>query len=185
MPERSVVEFGQASFTQDVPVLEIPIEDGAAIVQFSRIVRAAGHTITLQGSAPTVSEVRECENVIAQTTGGRTDRVVVSGAHLDSVIEGPGINDNGSGSAAQLETALQMAELGIEPRNQVRFIWFGAGRPTSSFAVLRRPGTTRELKDIAVIRNCEMGGSPNSPMVRVRRRCLGHRVHRVDRLGRR
>ena len=64
--------------------------------------------------------------MIAQTTTGRTDRVVVSGAHLDSVIEGPGINDNGSGSAAQLEVALQMAELGIQPVNQVRFIWFGA-----------------------------------------------------------
>ena len=50
----------------------------------------------------------------------------MSGAHLDSVIEGPGINDNGSGSAAQLEVALQMAELDIQPVNQVRFIWFGA-----------------------------------------------------------
>ena len=30
------------------------------------------------------------------------------GAHLDSVFEGPGINDNGSGSAAILEVAEQM-----------------------------------------------------------------------------
>ena len=37
------------------------------------------------------------------------------GAHLDCVPEGPGINDNGSGTAAILETAMQMAELGIEP----------------------------------------------------------------------
>ena len=49
------------------------------------------------------------------STIGRTDRVVVSGAHLDSVIEGPGINDNGSGSAAQLEVALQIAESASSP----------------------------------------------------------------------
>ena len=57
-------------------------------------------------------------NLIADTKTGREDRTVVVGAHLDSVFEGPGINDNGSGSAQDLEIALQMAELGIEPRNR-------------------------------------------------------------------
>ena len=41
-------------------------------------------------------------------------------------IEGPGINDNGSGSATALEVALQMAELGTETRNRVRFTFWGA-----------------------------------------------------------
>ena len=45
--------------------------------------------------------------------------------HLDSPIE-PGINDNGSGSATALEVALQMAELGTETRNRVRFTFWGA-----------------------------------------------------------
>jgi Zn-dependent M28 family amino/carboxypeptidase len=162
-PERSVAEFGQASFPQDVPVLEMSAQDGAALVEFIRSERAAGRTVTLAGSTETVSEVRESENVIAETTTGRTDRAVVSGAHLDSVIEGPGINDNGSGSAAQLETALKMAELGIEPRNQVRFIWFGAeeaGLVGSQFYVDQL--TKRELKDIAVMLNYDMVGSPNA-----------------------
>ena len=61
------------------------------------------------------SEIRSTSNVIAETPGGRDDRVVVVGAHLDSVPEGPGIQDNGSGSAAILEIALQMAEDDIEP----------------------------------------------------------------------
>ena len=39
----------------------------------------------------------------------------MAGAHLDSVQEGPGINDNGSGSAALLETAIQMAK--VKPTN--------------------------------------------------------------------
>ena len=48
----------------------------------------------------------------------------MAGAHLDSVIEGPGINDNGSGSAALLETALMMAKL--KPENTLRFAFWGA-----------------------------------------------------------
>jgi Zn-dependent M28 family amino/carboxypeptidase len=161
--ERSGVDFGQATFPQDVPVIEMSAEAGAALVEYIEAEAAAGRQVTLTITTNTISEVRESENVIAETTTGRTDRVVVSGAHLDSVIEGPGINDNGSGSGAQLETALQMAELGIEPVNQVRFIWFGAeeaGLVGSAYYVSQL--TKRELKDIAVMLNFDMVGSPNA-----------------------
>lgn len=66
----------------------------------------------------------ESTNVLADTSG-RGTRVVVVGAHLDSVPEGPGINDNGSGVAGILEIAIQMKRLGIEPRNRVRFAFWG------------------------------------------------------------
>ncbi len=160
--ERTGIDFGQASFPQDVPVIEMSAEAGAALVEFIEAEAALGRTVTMTITTTTVSEVRESENVIAQTTTGRTDRVVVSGAHLDSVIEGPGINDNGSGSAAQLEVALQMAELGIDPVNQVRFIWFGAeeaGLVGSAYYVSQL--SRREVKSIAVMLNFDMIGSPN------------------------
>jgi Zn-dependent M28 family amino/carboxypeptidase len=64
-------------------------------------------------------------NVIADTEGN-PDRTIVVGAHLDSVEEGAGINDNGSGSSGILEIAEEMAELNREPRNRVRFAWWGA-----------------------------------------------------------
>jgi len=64
------------------------------------------------------------DNVIAQTRDGRTDNVVMAGAHLRSVQEGAGINDNGSGSAALLATAIQMQK--VQPNNAVRFAWWGA-----------------------------------------------------------
>ena len=48
------------------------------------------------------------------------------GSHLDSVTEGPGINDNGSGSAFNLELAIQMKKHKIRPANRVRFAWWGA-----------------------------------------------------------
>src|ERR1700742_4313561 len=64
-------------------------------------------------------------NVIAQTKSGSVNDVVMAGAHLDSVPAGPGINDDGSGVAAVLETALQ---LGNSPQvhNAVRFGFWGA-----------------------------------------------------------
>jgi Zn-dependent M28 family amino/carboxypeptidase len=46
--------------------------------------------------------------VLAETPGGRADKVVVAGAHLDSVTEGPGVTDNGSGVATMLEAALNL-----------------------------------------------------------------------------
>ena len=70
-----------------------------------------------------MSETRTTKNLIAET-GGRSDRVVVVGAHLDSVAEGPGINDDGSGTAVILEIAEQVKALGISPRNQIRFAWW-------------------------------------------------------------
>ena len=109
-----------------------------------------------------MSEIRSTVNVIAETQGGRDDRVVVVGAHLDSVPEGPGIQDNGSGSAAILEIALQMAELEIEPRNQERFAWWGAeesGLLGSEFYVDQL--SKRDIKDIALNLNFDMIGSPN------------------------
>ncbi len=118
--------------------------------------------LTLHMVTDTISEPRTTNNVIAETPGGRTDRVVVVGAHLDSVPEGPGIQDNGSGSAAILEIALQMAALHITPRNQVRFIWFSAeeeGLLGSDYYVSQL--TTRQMKDIAVMLNFDMIGSPN------------------------
>ncbi|MGH2489790.1 MAG: M28 family peptidase, partial [Candidatus Limnocylindria bacterium] len=71
-------------------------------------------------------EVRTTHNVIAETPGGDPNRVVVVGAHLDSVPRGPGINDNGSGSATILEIAEVFAAQDREPRNKLRFMWFGA-----------------------------------------------------------
>ena len=82
-------------------------------------------------------------NVIAELPGKNANNVVMAGAHLDSVQAGPGINDNGSGSAAILETALMLAK--VKPENTIRFAWWGArgggphrlDRPTSTSC--RRP----------------------------------------------
>ena len=64
--------------------------------------------------------------VIAETKGGDPNHVVVAGGHLDSVPEGPGINDDGSGTSTLLTMAQELAEGRYNLRNKVRFMWFGA-----------------------------------------------------------
>ncbi|MFF4494198.1 M28 family metallopeptidase [Streptomyces sp. NPDC001546] len=106
-------------------------------------------------------------NVIAETRGGRADRVVTVGAHLDSVPEGPGINDNGSGSAGLLEVALKLAGEGANkkgkgPANKVRFAWWSAeelGLLGSEHYVAQL--SERQKKDIALYLNFDMIASPN------------------------
>ncbi|HTM85850.1 MAG TPA: M28 family peptidase, partial [Mycobacterium sp.] len=104
-------------------------------------------------------------NVLAQTKTGSGHDVVMVGAHLDGPIGGPGINDNGSGVAAVLETALQ---LGPSPAatNAVRFAFWGAfwggeeqqlGGSTDYVFGLDRD----QLNDIAVYLNFDMLASPN------------------------
>ena len=110
----------------------------------------------------TRSEKRQTANLLADTKTGRDDRVVVVGAHLDSVPEGPGINDNGSGTAQDLEIALQMARLGIAPQNTVRFAFWGAEESGLIGSQLYVDSLTKsELKGIAVNLNFDMTGSPN------------------------
>jgi Zn-dependent M28 family amino/carboxypeptidase len=58
--------------------------------------------------------------------GGDKTQTIVVGSHLDSVTEGPEINDNGSGTATDLETAIQVAKLGRKPRRALRFAFWGA-----------------------------------------------------------
>ncbi|AYY15435.1 M20/M25/M40 family metallo-hydrolase [Actinobacteria bacterium YIM 96077] len=105
-------------------------------------------------------ETRTDVNVIAELPGRNPDNVVMAGAHLDSVTDGPGINDNTSGSAAILETALEMAK--IRPHNTLRFAWWGAeerGLIGSTAYIDELP--QEELDRIAMYLNYDMVGSPN------------------------
>ena len=74
-------------------------------------------------------EQRPQKNVIAELRGANDDNVVMAGAHLDSVPAGPGINDNGSGSAALLEIAQQHGEDQAAEHRALRLVGRGGGRP--------------------------------------------------------
>jgi Zn-dependent M28 family amino/carboxypeptidase len=106
-------------------------------------------------------EDRTTFNLVAQTPHGDPDNVIMLGAHLDSVVEGPGINDNGTGSAGILQTALELAEV-APTQNAVRFAWWGAeesGLIGSTQYVAGLP--PEELAKITGYLNFDMIGSPN------------------------
>ena len=142
------------TFTLDISVTSVTQDVGqqlAALVPGGLVMRLK--TDTFRGTATT-------SNVFAETTSGDPNNVVVVGAHLDSVNAGPGINDNGSGSAALLEVAEQMAK--VKPRNMVRFAWWGAeesGLVGSTYYVNNL--SPEEQAKIALYLNFDMIGSPN------------------------
>ncbi|MGW7415053.1 M28 family metallopeptidase [Streptomyces sp. NPDC054863] len=112
-----------------------------------------------------LQQVKTTRNVIAETKGGNADRTVMLGAHLDSVAEGPGINDNASGSAGLIEVALKLAKAtkdGKKPANKVRFAWWSAeelGLLGAEDYVAKL--TPEQRKKIALYLNFDMIGSPN------------------------
>ncbi|GAA3685679.1 hypothetical protein GCM10022224_058080 [Nonomuraea antimicrobica] len=121
---------------------------------------AAGFTTTLQSFTYNGATGY---NVIADWPGGNPDDVLMVGAHLDGVTAGPGINDNGSGSAAILETALEVSRQSLQPTKHLRFAWWGAeelGLRGSQFYVNNLPAAERAR--IKGYLNFDMVGSPNA-----------------------
>ena len=122
---------------------------------------AAGESLAAPGATATVAVINVPQkNVIAELDGRNDDNVVMAGGHLDSVEEGPGINDNGSGSAALLETAIMMSK--SKPENTLRFAWWGgeeAGLLGSQAYVDDLSAAERDR--IALYMNYDMIGSAN------------------------
>ncbi|QIK75173.1 M28 family peptidase [Nocardioides piscis] len=122
---------------------------------------AQGGTATIK--ARTESEIRETWNIHADSKTGDRETMVQTGAHLDSVVVGPGSNDNGSGSAALLEVAEQMATTKLT--NRVRFSWWGAEElgllGSEHYIDDLATNNPNLLEKIAIYLNFDMVGSPN------------------------
>ncbi|MCK2213837.1 M28 family peptidase [Actinomadura sp. ATCC 31491] len=124
--------------------------------------RAAGYTVVRQSCTTTYCTSGAGPNLIADWPGGDENQVIMSGAHLDSVSAGPGINDNGSGSANLLEAALTLARQNPSLAKHVRFGWWTdeeQGLNGSEFYVASLSATDRAK--IKVYYNYDMTGSPN------------------------
>ncbi|WP_398859133.1 M28 family metallopeptidase [Streptomyces chengmaiensis] len=109
-----------------------------------------------------LQEKRTTNNVIAETRHGNAANTVMLGAHLDSVTAGPGINDNGSGSAGLLEVAQELAKKEKRPTNKVRFAWWSAeenGLLGSEHYVANMSSLDR--KEVKLYLNFDMIASPN------------------------
>ena len=140
------------TFTLDIPVTGISQADGETLAATPGLVMRL-RTNTFRGTAT-------ASNLLAESPTGDPNAIVMAGAHLDSVNAGPGINDNGSGTAAILEVAQQIA--GVRFTNKVRFALWGAeenGLIGSRYYVGQLPSDERGK--IAQYLNFDMIGSPN------------------------
>ncbi len=132
----------------DIPVVSVTDEAVRAL-------ESAGNE-PVHVSVETEREPAVLRNVIAQIGDGPS--VVMVGAHLDSVLEGPGINDNGSGVAAVLEIARGVAEAGIPEGTAVRIgLWGG-----EELGLVGSRAYVEGLEDeLVAYLNLDMAGSPN------------------------
>ena len=97
--------------------------------------RARARRAAACGCASTpISARRTTRNVIGETGPEDAERVFMAGAHLDSVVAGPGLNDNGSGVAAVLEVAEQLAARPLAGRRRAARRLLGARRRSASSA---------------------------------------------------
>jgi Zn-dependent M28 family amino/carboxypeptidase len=161
-PDREALIVADAtSVDEPIPGAPGPVTHGIPVVGASF---ADGIALSAAGSTAFVEvlpqETRTDYNVIADKRGKRPNNVVMAGAHLDSVTEGPGIQDNGSGSAALLETALMMAK--VKPHNSLRFAWWAAEEQGLVGSADYVAGLSERQRDrIAMYMNYDMVGSPN------------------------
>ncbi|HJP89435.1 MAG TPA: M28 family peptidase [Candidatus Limnocylindrales bacterium] len=150
----------------DIPVIGATHAVGLALAQ------AAASGTDVHVSAATSVQTVQSANVIGESTWGDPAHVVMLGGHLDSVFDGPGINDNGSGTMTVLEIARTLADLaqsqaaGAQPRWKVR-VAFWTGEEEGLFGSGAYAGGLTEADRIAIhaYLNFDMVGSRNGVRV--------------------
>jgi Zn-dependent M28 family amino/carboxypeptidase len=149
-PGRTALDFRPTlGFQASIPVVAVSFPNGEALASATQAhVKVDFFTATSY-------------NVIADLHGANDSNIVMAGAHLDSVPAGPGINDNGSGSAALLEVGQQLAN--HVPQNTIRLAWWGAEELglIGSTAWVTQQVAEGTLDDVALYLNFDMIGSPN------------------------
>lgn len=146
-----------APFLEYAPVLGISQEDAAPILE-----KLEAGDVTADLVVDATVEERVNYNVIAETKGGDHDNVLILGGHSDSVVAGPGINDDGSGTVGVLRVAEALSHFKI--KNAVRFAFWGAeeyGKLGSYYYVKQLNTSDVELAKMRAYLNFDMIASPN------------------------
>jgi aminopeptidase Y len=119
-----------------------------------------GKTVEASAYIDAIVEAIGTTNIVAQTTAGDPENCVMLGGHSDSVAEGPGINDDGTGTLTLLEIASQLTKYSV--KNCVRFAWWAGeeeGLLGSDYYVSQL--TEQENLKIRLFMDYDMLASPN------------------------
>ncbi|WZH36074.1 MAG: M20/M25/M40 family metallo-hydrolase [Microbacterium enclense] len=125
-PEDQLTNVGSGPRNEeDSPAATLPQASGDTL---AALVTAAPEDAPVEGTAVIEKQflVGQTFNIIADSTAGDPDDTVVIGAHLDGVAEGPGVNDNASGSAAILALAERIAASEVPNDKRIRLALWGA-----------------------------------------------------------
>lgn len=120
----------------------------------------AGKNISCSAYIDSIVRNTGTTNIVAQTKGGDQDNCVMLGGHSDSVAEGPGINDDGTGSLTLLEIATHLVNYSVN--NCVRFAWWAGeeeGLLGSDYYVSQL--SEEENHKIRLFMDYDMMASPN------------------------
>lgn len=150
--------IGSALLPPPDPPIGIPV----VFARFAVGAELSQGTVTVHLATNAELVQTKTENIFGETPAGDPGKVVMAGAHLDSVLEGPGINDNGTGVGTLLEIAKGLNAFEISPLNQVRFAFWGAEEAGLVGSNLYVGGLSdEEQARIKVYLNFDMLGSPN------------------------
>lgn len=143
---------------EEIPTLSISSKDAQ---QYIDVLKKHPHhkfetTLYVDSYVKTIKTI----NVVAETIGGDHDNVVSLGAHSDSVAEGPGINDDGSGTISLLEVAKHLTDFKVN--NAVRFAWWAAEEEglLGSYAYANSLSAAENQK-VRLFMDYDMMASPN------------------------
>lgn len=153
----------------DPLAITAPVNVGIPTVMISSTIGEAMYAetqagdVTVQVKVDATTTPNTEYNVIADSPFGKKDRTIIVGAHLDSVDEGAGINDNGSGTAALIEMAEEVAQLKQRPRNRLRFAFWGAEEAglVGSTAYVAKKVADGTISEVEANLNFDMLASPN------------------------
>jgi hypothetical protein len=152
----SLLDANNNPFVPNIPVAFTSFDIGQSLYNEYQ----AGTPPTMNLDVHVITDPnRDDYNVIAESKGGDKNHVVVVDAHLDAIF-GAGMLDNASGSATILDIAQKMKN--VNPRNKLRFIWFGGeelGLLGSSYYVnnLTKP----DLNHIGYDLDADVTATPN------------------------
>jgi Zn-dependent M28 family amino/carboxypeptidase len=145
----------------EIPALGTTLEVGLALAQ------AADDGAEVHIVVKATVEMRTSFNVIAETPSGDPAHVLMLGGHLDSVVDGPGINDNGSGTMTVLEIARRLTAIAADPATggqawklRVAF-WTGEETGLWGSGAYVRGLEGAAIGSIEAYLNFDMLGSPN------------------------
>jgi Zn-dependent M28 family amino/carboxypeptidase len=142
------------------PRVEGSIAEHAAFDYIAAQLRASGYSVTTRSVK--LPKGKLTHNLIAEKKG-RSAKVIVLGAHVDSKSPAPGANDNGSGVATLIELARDLKNADTLPT--VRFVFFGGEEMSDKNPDHHHYGSRAYVRSLSSVQRRKIAGMVSVDMV--------------------